>query len=210
VTQTFTTKTDTTETTETTESDTTRTDTTPTTVEDDPGPSFEARRQVNEALGEALKNPDVGPIDIGETCQTRPDDDDCALKALAFRSSGQGPVELGELFVKFFKEVRKRTLPTGVRQPLGVAVNYKLTMTGFRGEAVRVRWELHRQGGGGLPQDWLKKQRPESWEAEADQYSVSPNVWVPLPPAGRPLFVRLIAEDEDGVPLARSNTRRFK
>jgi hypothetical protein len=210
VTQTFTTKTDTTETTETTESDTTRTDTTPTTVEDDPGPSFEARRQVNEALGEALKNPDVGPIDIGETCQTRPDDDDCALKALAFRSSGQGPVELGELFVKFFKEVRKRTLPTGVRQPLGVAVNYKLTMTGFRGEAVRVRWELHRQGGGGLPQDWLKKQRPESWEAEADQYSVSPNVWVPLPPAGRPLFVRLIAEDEDGVPLARSNTRRFQ
>jgi hypothetical protein len=210
VTQTFTTKTDTTETTETTESDTTQTDTTPTTVEADPGPSVEARRRVNQALGEALKNPDVGQIDIGATCQARPEDDDCALKALAFKSSDQGPAELKELLVKFFKEVRKRTLPTGVRQPLGVTVNYKLTMTGFRGEAVRVRWELHRQGGDGLPHDWLRKQRPATWEAEADQDSVSPNVWVPLPPEGGQLFVRLIAEDEDGVPVARSNTPRFQ
>ena len=91
-----------------------------------------------------------------------------------------------------------------------MTVNYKLTMTGFRGEAVRVRWELHRPGGGGLPHDWLRKQRPATWEAEADQDSVSPNVWVPLPPEGGKLFVRLIAEDEDGVPVGRSNTPRFQ
>jgi hypothetical protein len=218
VTQTITPQTDTTATTgttettvtDTTETDTTETDTTETTDEDDPGLSDEARRRVNEALGDALRNPDVGPIDIGDTCQTNPDDEDCAMKALAFKAPGQSPAEVADQLVKFFKEVRKRKLPTGVSQPLGVIVNYKLTVTGFRGEAVRVRWELHRQGGGGLPHEWLKKQRPARWEAEADQDSVSPNLWVPLPPASGPLFVRLIAEDEDGVPLARSNTPRFQ
>ena len=202
--------TETTETTNTTETDTTETDTTETTHDDVPGINPEARRRVNEALGEALRSPEVGPIDIGDTCQTAPDDDDCAMKALAFKSPGQSPGEVAEQLVKFFKEVRKRQLKSGVSQPLGVTVNYKLTMTGFRGRAVRVRWELHRQGGGGLPHDWLKKQRPARWEAEADQESVSPNVWVPLPHTKGPLFVRLIAEDEDGVPLARSNTPRFQ
>ena len=165
---------------------------------------------MNEALGEALRNPEVGPIDIGDTCQTTPDDEDCAMKALAFKAPEESPAEVAERLVKFLKEVRKRKLETGVSQPLGVIVNYKLTTTGYRGHTVHVRWELHRQGGGGLPHDWLKRQRPASWEAEADQDSVSPNVWVPLPPQRGPLFVRLIAEDEDGVPLARSNTPRFQ
>jgi hypothetical protein len=210
------TQTATTETTESTETETTETtattettDTTETTESDDPGVTPEARRRVNEALGEALRNPEVGSIDIGDTCRTTPEDEDCAMKALAFKAPEESPGEVADRLVKFLKEVRKRKLDTGVSQPLGVIVNYKLTMTGYRGHMVHVRWELHRQGGG-LPHEWLKRQRPASWEAEADQDSVSPNVWVPLPPERGPLFVRLIAEDEDGVPLARSNTRRFQ
>ena len=115
---------------------------------------------MNEALGEALRNPEVGPIDIGDTCQTTPDDEDCAMKALAFKAPEESPAEVAERLVKFLKEVRKRKLETGVSQPLGVIVNYKLTTTGYRGHTVHVRWELHRQGGGGLPHDWLKRQRP--------------------------------------------------
>ena len=215
LTQTLTTQTGTTDTTETTTTtETTETTTeTETTEEDDPGEpglNAEARRRVDEALGEALRSPEVGPIDLGDTCETAPDDEDCAMKALAFKAPGQSSAEVAKQLVEFFKEVRKRKLSTGVSQPLGVTVNYKLTMTGYRGRTVRVRWELHRRGGGGLPHEWLQKQRPANWEAEANQDSVSPNLWVPLPPTSGPLFVRLIAEDEDGVPLARSNTPRFQ
>jgi hypothetical protein len=223
LTQTVTTQTDTTETTETTEStetdttetdttetDTTQTDTTETTGEDEPGLTPDARKRVNEALGEALRNPGVGPIDIGDTCQTTPDDDDCAMKALAFKAPEESAAEVAERLVKFFKEVRKRQLTSGVAQPLGVIVNYKLTVKGYRGRVVRVRWQLYREDGGGLPQDWLKRQRPESWEAEADQDSVSPNVWVPLPPSRGPFYVRLIAEREDGVRLASRQTTTFE
>ena len=104
------------------------------------------------------------------------------MKALAFKAPGQSSAEVAERLVEFFKEVGKRKLETGVSQPLGVTVDYKLTMTGYRGQTVHVRWELHRRGGGGLPHEWLQRQRPGNWEAEANQDSVSPNLWVPLPP----------------------------
>ena len=144
----------------------------------------EARRRVNEALGEALRNPEVGPIDIGDTCQTTPDDEDCAMKALAFKAPEDSPAEVEERLVKILKRSRKRKLETGVSQAARRDRELQAHGDCCRGLTVHVRWSFTGRCGG-LPHDWLKRQRPASWEAEADQDSVSPNVWVPLPPRKR-------------------------
>ena len=118
--------------------------------------------------------------------------------------------EAKDQYVRFLTEARKHPLPTGKSELLGVTVNYKLTVTGFRGRTVRVRWELRRPRGGELPNQWLNKQPPRSWVGEADTDSVSPNVWIPLPVTKGWFFVRLIAEKEDGTPLVRADTTKFQ
>lgn len=207
-----TTTTGTTGTTQTTDT-TQTTETTGTTTEDDPGGqglSDEARGRLNEALGEALSDPGVVAIDVGPSCEKALDDEDCAMKTLALKLAGESPSEAAEQLAAYFTEVRKRQVSPGASQPLGVTVNYKLTVTGFRRRTVRVRWELHRGGGGQLPFEWLRKQRPISLVGEADRDSVSPNLWVPMPIGKGPFFIRLIVENEDGVPLDRANTPRFQ
>jgi hypothetical protein len=200
-----TTKTDTNETTETDTNGTTETDTNGTTetTDDDGG--------LNDALVEARRDPNVEDIELPDACETAPGDEECPIPLMAMLAAEDvSPSETADQLVKFFTEVRKHPLPTGKSEPLGVAVNYKLTVTGFRDRMVRVRWELHRPEGGELPQEWISKQRPTSWVGEADTDSVSPNLWVPLPVTSGPFFIRLIAEDEDDSPLDRANTRKFQ
>jgi hypothetical protein len=119
------------------------------------------------------------------------------------------PAEVAEQLVKILGGTRTEEVSSGARQPLGVTVNYKISLTGFRGRRVDVRWELHRASGGQLPQNWLKSQRAALLKAEANKDSASPSFWVPLPKIEGPFFIRLTARDENGVPLDRANTEQF-
>jgi hypothetical protein len=212
--------TDTTGTTGTTDTTGTTTGTTDTTGTDttDENEGFirplgnEARRRLDDAVDEALKNPDVGDLELGSGCETALDEEECPVTMFfkVAKDEETSPSEDAEQLVTFFKEVKKRPLSTGEREPLGIAVNYKLTATGFRDQTIFVRWELHRRGGGELPYEWLRKQPPAGWVGEADTDSVSPNLWIPLPVTSGPFFVRLIAENENGSPLDRANSPKFQ
>jgi hypothetical protein len=206
-------ETDTTETTGTDTTGTTDTDTTGTTDTDTTGTTdtTDDLQGLNDALNQARRNPNVEDIELPDACQSDPGGEECAIPLMAtLGEKDVSPSEAADQLVKFFTEVRKHPLSTSRSEPLGVTVNYKLTVTGFRDRTVRVRWELHRPGGGELPHEWLRKQRPASWVGEADTDSVSPNLWIPLPVTSGRFFVRLIAEDENGSPLDRANTRKFQ
>jgi hypothetical protein len=161
-------------------------------------------------VDQALRDLNVGELELGTACETALDEEECPIPLffkVATEEASQS--EAVNQLVKFFKDVRKRPLSSGSGEPLGVTVNYKLTVAGFRDRTVFVRWELHRPRGE-LPPGWLRKQRPAGWVGEADTDSVSPNLWIPLPAKRGPFFVRLIAEDEDGTPLDRANTGTFQ
>jgi hypothetical protein len=204
--------TDTATTQETDTTGTTGTDTTGTTGTDTTGATgTDTDEFLNDALNQARGNPKVEDVEVPDACESDPVGEDCPIPLMATLAAKEvSPSEATDQLVRFFTEVRKRSLPAGRSEPLGVTVNYKLTVTGFRGRTVRVRWQLHRPGGGELPNQWLTKQRPVSWVGEADTDSVSPNLWIPLPTTKRRFFVRLIAEDEDGTPLDRANTEKFQ
>jgi hypothetical protein len=213
--------------TETTPTETTPTETTPTDDEDGdddivvrPELSDEAETRLREGVGQALRDPAVvAPIDLGPACADGLANSDCGLSSAALyinweneegESAQVSQAEVAEQLVSLLTGTRMQMLPSGMRQPLGVTVNYRISLTGFRGRKVDVRWELHRPGGGQLPQDWLKAQRAALLEGEADKDSASPSFWVPLPAIEGPFFIRVTATDEDGVRLARKDTSHFR
>jgi hypothetical protein len=114
---------------------------------------------------------------------------------------------------KLFAAIRTQEVPSGGArvEPVGVAVNYNITLTGFRGHKVQVRWSLHRAGSGAqVPREWLRN-RPFRWlKGEAERDSASDSLWVPLPDFQGPFFVRLGVYDEDGVRLDYADTSRFR
>jgi hypothetical protein len=111
--------------------------------------------------------------------------------------------------VKLLKATRMERLESGKRQPVGVIVNYRISLTGFSGRKVDVRWTLHRTSGGPLPHAWLRGQRAALLRGEAEKDSASPSFWVPLPVLDGPFFIRLTVRNENGVPLDRADSRRF-
>jgi hypothetical protein len=215
-------------TTDTTTTDTTTTDTTTTEPSDDgegiivvePDLSDEAETRLREGVRQALSDPAVADsIDLGPACAEGLNSADCGLSSSALyvrweNEAGEpGQViqaKVTEQVVELLAGTRTLELPSGGVQPLGVTVNYKISLTGFRGRKVDVRWALHRPGGGQLPQDWLKGQRAALLEGEADKDSASPSFWVPLPATVEgPFFVRLTVTNDAGVPLDREDTEPF-
>jgi hypothetical protein len=80
----------------------------------------------------------------------------------------------------------------GGQTPVGVTVNYNISLTGFRGRRVTVRWSLYRAPGGEqVPLDWVRNE-PIHWlEGQAEKDSASDSFWIPMPKIGGPFFVRL-------------------
>jgi hypothetical protein len=115
--------------------------------------------------------------------------------------------------VKLLKATRMERLESGKRQPVGVIVNYRISLTGFSGRKVDVRWTLHRTSGGPLPHAWLRGQRAALLRGEAEKDSASPSFWVPLPGsasgARRAVLHPPTVRNENGVPLDRADSRRF-
>jgi hypothetical protein len=214
--------------TDTTTTDTTTTDTTTTETSDEgegiivvkPQLSEEAETRLREGVRQALRNPAVvDGIELGRACAEGLNSPDCGLSSSALyikwedEAGEPGQViqaKVAEQVAELLAGTRTLQLPSGV-QPLGVTVNYKISLTGFRGRKVDVRWALHRPGGGRLPQDWLKNQRAALLEGEADKDSASPSFWVPLPAnVEGPFFIRLTVTNQAGVPLDRANTEPFR
>ena len=95
-------------------------------------------------------------------------------------------------------------------QPLGVAVNFNISLTGFQGETVDVRWSMYRASGGRpLQPFWARGQRVLWLEGEADTDSGSDDFWVPVPKFKGSFFVRVSAHDEDGDRLDYEDTETF-
>jgi hypothetical protein len=82
-------------------------------------------------------------------------------------------------------------LTAGRQVPVGITVNYNISLTGFRGREVIVRWSLYGTDGREAPFGWLKKQ-PIHWlRGEAETDSASDSFWVPLPEIKGPFYLRL-------------------
>jgi hypothetical protein len=219
-TQTETTTTETTETetteTETAKTETTQTDTEPTDTSDDggdiivaPSLSEEAQTRLSDAIRERFGGPSGVPRPlIAEVCLAGPHEPACGLSSTVqfmHVADDADPAEVAERLVEVLSDTR-----TERREAVGVTVNYRISMTGFRNRRVDVRWELHRPTGPPLPHAWLRNQRAALLQGEADRDSASPHFWVPLPKEAGPFFVRLNAVNENGVTLASARTPEFQ
>ena len=99
---------------------------------------------------------------------------------------------------------------SGGQAPVGVTVNYNISLTGFRGRKVTIRWSLQRAGGNPVPLSWLTNE-PIHWlRGEADKDSASDSFWVPIPDAKGPFKVRLGVYKEDNVRLDYEDSRSFR
>jgi uncharacterized protein YciW len=208
-----------------TETTPTQTETTPTQTETDesdgdegmvvePDLSEEAEERFSQGVRQALESPALGSIDIGQACADRPHGEECGLSGLSTYMGLLNQEELSEgqvadRLVNVLTGTRTTRLQSGRTQPVGVTVFYRVSLTGFRGRTVEVRWSLFRPGGALLPHEWLRDQRAALLRGEADKDSASPSFWAPLPALDGPFFIRIVVENENGLTLARRNTPRF-
>ena len=95
-------------------------------------------------------------------------------------------------------------------EPLGVPVSARVTLDGFTGQRVELRWSLYRRGGGVVPKAWLKQHRVLSLTGEASKDTAVPRFWVPLPKRRGPYFVRIEAFNDKNVLLASRDTKPFR
>jgi hypothetical protein len=123
------------------------------------------------------------------------------------------PATVASRLKELFSAIRTREVRSGGGrvEPVGAVVNYNITLTGFLGHRVQVRWSLRRAGSGAqVPLEWLKD-RPFRWlKGEAEKDSASDSLWVPLPDFQGRFFVRLAVYDEDGVRLDYADTSPFR
>jgi hypothetical protein len=121
------------------------------------------------------------------------------------------PDDVARRLAKLLAATRTQTSVGGEAQLVGVDVNYNVSLTGFRGRKVSVRWSLHRVSGDLLAQhEWLKEQ-PFRWlTGEADNDFASDEFWVPLPKVGGPFYVGLALYDDDGVRLDYKRSPHFQ
>jgi hypothetical protein len=108
-------------------------------------------------------------------------------------------VVAGKQLVRVLSATRTRPLDApGKTEPVGVALNFNLTLENLKGRTVTVRWSMYRLGAGApLPHDWLVNRRIFMERLERSSQTVSRQFWVPLPRRQGQYFVRLSAWDAD-------------
>ncbi len=184
-----------------------------------------ARAQLDAGVHEALNGTEpvpggtlqMGTVDLGDKCVENFASPNCGLGSSSLEGLGVrnpdgspanlDPAEFARRLRKLLATSRMQAVPGGKVVPVGVTVNYDVSLTGFRGRSVTVRWSLHRPNGATLPYDWLRSEAARRLIGEADKDSASDSFWVPLPRTGAPFFVRLALYDEDGVRLTYADTK---
>ncbi len=125
-------------------------------------------------------------------------------------ASGGAVVDAKDL-LNALRGTRARPASGGRTEPLGVTINFILTLEGFKGKRADVRWSLYDAGARRrVPRDWLANRRALSARAEAASDRAGGEFWVPLPRRRGPFFVRLSVYDEDGTQLDRADSRPFR
>ena len=182
--------------------------------------SPEARAHLDEGVKRAVNQPPGEiPIIIGPACSSNPSGQNCGLGTVTVYmqvlnedgSPGNvDPAKVADRLAKLLAASRMQLIAGG-KVPVGVTINYDISLTGFRGRRVTVRWSLYRAPGGNpVPASWLKN-RPVHWlQGEANKDSASDSFWVPLPKTGGPFYVRVGVYDEDNVRLDFENSRTFQ
>jgi hypothetical protein len=178
-----------------------------------------AQVRLSEGVRRALSDPAVAavPMVIGPACSRNLNDPDCGLGSAevyvkVFDEDGSpvkvDPATIARRLAKLLADTRKVPSAGGQVQPVGVTVNYKVSLTGFRGRRVNVRWSLYSAASGvQVPHDWLRNQ-PVHWlKGEAEKDSTSDSFWVPLPKIAGPFFVRVGVYNEDDARLDYADTR---
>ena len=167
-----------------------------------------------------MESPPAGiPIIIGPACSRDPSDPDCGLgsavpyMAVLNKDGSPATVDSDIVAVQLAKLLAaSRMQPiAGGQVPVGVTVNYDISLTGFRGRRVTIRWSLYSvPGGNPVPVDWLKNE-PIHWlQGQADKDSASDSFWVPLPKIKGPFYIRLGVYNKDNVRLDFKNSGPFQ
>ncbi len=122
-------------------------------------------------------------------------------------------VDVAQRLAKIFRgsrTVRAQSDPSK-RELIGVTVNFKVALTGFRGRTAEVRWSLYRaRQSVRVPRDWLRNQRAMLLRGQADRDSASGEFWIPIPQLKGPFFVRLALHDAAGTRLDFADTKSFR
>jgi hypothetical protein len=210
----------------TTDPGTATTDTT--TTEPDPNGDPE-RPAVSDILGKGtrsgidsvLTNPATTNLEIPETCVEDPTDPLCGAHFLfsieptdEHGPEGEDPVDVvAQRVQKIFRGIRTGVVDqaTGKRPLLGVDVNFDVSVTGYNGRKVEVRWSLHRLRNGvdSTPIDWLVDRRVLRLTPDASTAKASPEFWAPLPKGKGTYFIRVGLYDGD-TRLATQDTPHFR
>ena len=127
----------------------------PTTEDDDPTVvvpdlSDEARERLREGVRRALGQGEVAAFSVGEACATGLSDPECGLSSTAlFMKLGEdaSAPEVAENLTRSSRGRGPLETGSGTKEPVGATVNYRISLTGFNGREVDVRWELHRPDG---------------------------------------------------------------
>jgi hypothetical protein len=182
--------------------------------------SPQARARLDEGFQRALSQPPGGiPIIIGPACSSNPTGSDCGLGSTTVymqvlnedgSPANVDPPKVAGQLAKLLAASRMQLIARG-KIPIGVTVNYNISLTGFRGRRVTVRWSLYSvPGGNPVPASWLRNQ-PVHWlQGEANKDSASDSFWVPLPKIRGPFYVRVGVYDDDNVRLDFENSKTFQ
>ena len=112
--------------------------------------------------------------------------------------------------LKVLRGTRERQLPGDTPEPVGVTLNFDLTLEGYEGKRVDVRWSLYNADDGvRVPRDWLVNRRALVAEPDAPSERASSDFWIPLPRQRGPFFVRLTAYDGESR-IARADSKPFR
>jgi hypothetical protein len=177
----------------------------------EPQPSPEERARLNRGVELALDKPSVPELDLG-VCGEELSDPGCGLRStMTYLLRPQSEVTaqvVADRLAELFDHLRTsdEVVPP---EPIGVTVNFDVSLTGFQGDEAEIRWSLYSAGGGAVPRDWLRDQRVLTVEAEAEEDSGSGEFWAPLPSREGRYFIRFGVYDEDGDRITYRNTSRF-
>lgn len=178
--------------------------------------SPESRERLSRGVRGALSDPTLADFDLGKVCSRSVTDPNCAFGTpgvvfMKVVDADGSPREVDEETVAeqlgaLLIATRTRPVSGNSVQPVGVTVNFNVSLTGFKGRTVAVRWSLHHAGGGRVAREWLRNQ-PALWlVGEAERDSAGSDFWVPLPKTKGPFFVQVGVYDEDGVRLDFAET----
>ena len=120
-------------------------------------------------------------------------------------SSGRAVADAMDL-LKVLRGTRERRLGGQTSEPLGVTLNFGLTLVGYESKRIDVRLSLYNaRAGVRVPGDWLVNRRALVAEPDALSQRASKEFWIPLPKEKGPFFVRLTAYDGD-IRIARADS----